>query len=163
MRWRCAIKHSTHSQIIYACVSKSSGPRCEIVDRVGRRWIVHLSSCTHGFCVAPAPVQHCYAARAILGYCDHGVRANLLGVSVANEGVCLTNTLPLHVQTCLATRESMAKRPPGTTGVGLLPRSNTRRTAALVEVSGPPAVTSLRRKLVSPVGGQQGQWSDDRK
>ena len=86
-RWRCAIKNRIHSHIIDACVSKSSGLRCEIVGRVSRRLIVHLSSCTHGFCVAPAPVQNCNEARAILGHCDHSMRANLLGVSVAYEGI----------------------------------------------------------------------------
>ena len=50
-------------------------------------WNVHLSSCTHWFYVALAPVQHCNAARAIIGYCDHGMRANLSGVSVAYDGI----------------------------------------------------------------------------
>ena len=86
-RRKCAIKNSTHNHIIDACVSKSSGPRCEIVGRVSRRLSVHLSSCTYGFCFTPAPVQQCNAARAIIGYCDHGMRANLLGVSVAYDGI----------------------------------------------------------------------------
>ena len=87
------------------------------------------------------------------------MRANLLRVSVAYDGirtghfgfhgqiVCLTYTLPLHIPTCRATRESMAKRPPGTTGVGLLLPSNTRRTATPAGVSGPPVVTSPIMKI----------------
>ena len=110
-----------------------------------------MSSCTHGFCVAPAPVQHCHAARAKIGYCHHGTRANLLGVSV----VCgirtghfgsRTECLPdLHTSAEIfrhATRESVAQRRLGITGVGLFLLSNTRRTATLAGVSGPPVVTS---------------------
>ena len=146
---------STHRHLIDACVSKSSGPRCEIVGRVSRRLSVLLSSCTHGFCVAPAPLQHCYAARAKKCYCHHvqtSWESLLLMVfaqafSVHGQIVCLTCTLPLQIQTCRATRESVAKRPPGTTGVGLLLPSNTPRTATLVEVSGPPVVTSPIMKI----------------
>ena len=78
---------SIHKHMIDACVSKGSGPRCEIFGRVSLRLSVHLSSCTHWFCVAPAPVQHCYVARAKIGYCDHDACANLLGVSVAYDGI----------------------------------------------------------------------------
>ena len=42
----------------------------------------------------------------------------------------LPNFHLFRIQTCLATRGSMVKRPLGTTGIGLLPRSNTRRSVA---------------------------------
>ena len=41
-------------------------------------------------------------------------------ISVHQQNVCVTFTFPLHIQTCRATRESMAKRPPGKTGSGPL-------------------------------------------
>ena len=63
------LENSTHTYTIDACVSKSSGSRCEVDGRVGRQLIVHLSSCTRGFCVALALVQHCCPALAIHGYC----------------------------------------------------------------------------------------------
>ena len=58
----------------------------EVCNQKEKRLIVHLSSGTHGFCVANAPVQHRNAARAILGYCDHGMRA-CPWVSVAYDGI----------------------------------------------------------------------------
>ena len=39
-------ENNAHAYTIDARVSKSSGPRCEIVGRVSRRLSVHLSSCT---------------------------------------------------------------------------------------------------------------------
>ena len=83
--WWCTDK-CPHKQKIDACVSKSSDPRCEIDGRVSRRLSVHLSSCTHGFCVAPALAQH-WLRHAQLGHCDHSARAYLLGVSVAYVGI----------------------------------------------------------------------------
>ena len=68
-------------------MSKSSDSLCEVDGSVSRRLVVHLSSCTHGFCVAPAPVQQCSPARAVHGYCDHRVCARLLGFSVACDGI----------------------------------------------------------------------------
>ena len=98
----------------------------------------------HGFCVAPAPVQHCNAARAVLGYCDHGLRANLLGVSVACEGV-RTGPFGSRTDCLLATEYGQASS--WCNRVGLLPRSSTQRTATLDGVSGPPVVTSLVLKI----------------
>ena len=68
-------------------------------------------------------------------------------ISVHGQIVCLTDTLPLHNQTCRATRVSMAKRLPGVTGAAVLLLSSTRRTATLAGVSGPPAVTSPIAKI----------------
>ena len=68
-------------------------------------------------------------------------------ISVHGQIVYLTNTLPLHNQTCRATRVSTAKRLPELTGAGLLLLSNTRRTATLAGVCGPPAVTSPITKI----------------
>ena len=68
-------------------------------------------------------------------------------ISVHGQIVCLTNTLPLHNQTCRATRVSMAKRLPGVTGAALLLQSSTRRTATLAGVCGPPAVTCPITKI----------------
>ena len=107
---------------------------------VCRRLIVHLSSCTHGVCVAPAPSHHRSPAHAIHGYCCQCVCAHVSwdslllmvvfaqAISVHGQTVCLTTTLLLRIQTCLAMRGNMVKRLPGTTGTGLFPRCNTRRT-----------------------------------
>ena len=76
-------ENNAHAYTIDACVSKSLGSRCEADGRVSRRLIVHLSSYTHGFCVAPALLQHFSSARAIHGYCDNRACACLLGFSVA--------------------------------------------------------------------------------
>ena len=148
---------NAHAHTIDGCVSKSSGQRCGIVGRVSRRLSVHLSSCTHGFCVAPAPVQHSFASRALLGYCDHGVRAHLVGVSVANDGILTghfgsrTDCLPDQHTSAPYSDMSRYTRECGQASfwynrVGFLPPSNTRRTASLVGVSGPP-VTSLIMKI----------------
>ena len=74
-----------HVYTFDACLSKSSGSRCEFDGRLSRWLFVHLSSYTHGLCVAPAPLHHCSPARAIHGYCDHRVRSCLLGFSFAYD------------------------------------------------------------------------------
>ena len=101
-----------------------------------------------------------------IGYCDHDARANLLGVSAAHAGIraghfgsrtdCLPDlhTLSLQIQTCRATRENMTRRPPGITWTGHHPRSDTRRTATLAGVSGPP------RGYQSDYEDRSRQWED---
>ena len=141
------------------CVQEyQSSPRCEIVSIVSRRLIVIPSSCTHWFCVALAFVQHSNAGRPIFGYCDHGMRANLLGVSFAYEGFRskpfrFTDrlfALPTHFRSKFR-HESIHARVWSSVNfvqqkIGLLPRSNTRRT--LDGVSGLTEVINLIRKIV---------------
>ena len=69
---------STHKHII-ACVSKSSGPRCEFVGRVSRRFTcprAHTGSASH------LHLYNIVVWHVQMGYCDHNARAHLLGDSV---------------------------------------------------------------------------------
>ena len=59
-------------------------------------------------------------------------------ILVRGQDCLLPNKHLLRILTCLTTRRGMVKRPPGTTGIGLLSRSNTRRTVTLGGTSGPP-------------------------
>ena len=136
----------THKYIIDACVFKSSGPRCEIVGRVSRPR-AHTTSAPHLhlYHIAMWHVQNWATVITVRVQTSWESLLRMMvfaqAISVHGQIVCLTYTLPLHIQTCRAPRESMAKRPPGITGFGLLLRSNTRRIATLVGVSGPPVVT----------------------
>ena len=133
-------QNSSISYTIDACVSKSSGSQCEIVGRVSRRLTftcprAHTGSASH-LHLCNIAVWHVQKMATVITVCVQTCWASLLpirvfaqAISVQGQIVCLTNTLPLHIQTCLATLESMVRRPLGTTGVGLLPRSNTRKNS----------------------------------
>ena len=56
----------------------------------------------------------------------------------------------------------MVKRPPGTTGTGLLPRSNRRRTVILGGASGPLAAT-IQTMMTGPVSWEDSKPSDPTK
>ena len=82
------------------------------------------------------------------------VCACLLGFSVAYDGIraghfWFADRLFASRYTCALFKHVslhagvMVKRPPGTTGVGLLPRSNTRRTVTLGGANGPLVATML--------------------
>ena len=69
-------------------------------------------------------------------------------ISVHGQIVCLTNTLPLHLQTCRATRQSVAKRLPGFTWGWAPPaKQHTKNSYSGAGVSGPPVVTSPIMKI----------------
>ena len=102
---------STHMHIIDVRVLKRSGPRCGTAVSVSRQLSVHLSSCTHLFCVVPAPVLQWYVACAklalVITMCvqtswESPLRMMLLAqaISVHGQIVFLTNTLSLHIWTC---------------------------------------------------------------
>ena len=84
---------------------------------------------------------------------DHCVH----NISVAQDGVrdrlCAAQYTLAPFSKCLATRGSLVKRPPGATRVGLLPRSNTRRTVTLDGASGPLVATNLIM-MTGPVSGR---------
>ena len=66
-------ENNAHAYIIDACVSKSSCSRCEVYGRVGRRLIVHLSSCTRFLrrtctCTTSSPAYSGWSKRATRGY-----------------------------------------------------------------------------------------------
>ena len=144
-------------------MQKGSVSRCEVDGRVSRQLTVHLCSCNTQFCVAHAlytiAVWRVQSMDIVTIVCAHVSWDSPLhmivyaqAISLRGQTVSLTNTTLLRVQ-CPAIRGSMVKLAPSTTGIGLIPRSNTRITVILGGASGPLAATILTM-MTGPVSGK---------